>query len=270
MATRELLLLNRSDCRALVERLAAALNQWREEWCTDETAPGVVTLCRTGGRPAFTNWRWRSAVLPDGSFVSAGLSLASSEALTFCLVGKGACRGAARAARVQIESELLQAAIEDLVVLLLKESRPTGTSAAVEWDTSSPSERTFQQRWGFVAARCIVGASKLVLVLHPNVTHGFLVTTSRAAKRRSGASSPIRSVLASRLVAAEVLVGSGELLLRELATLSVGDVITLDHRLQDPVTLRLAGGGDLCTGYLGVCQGRKAVQLTKFNDKQEV
>jgi hypothetical protein len=53
------------------------------------------------------------------------------------------------------------------------------------------------------------------------------------------------------------------LLLGDLASLGIGDIVKLNHRLDQPLQLSMADShAGLCAGWLGQRQGRKALELT--------
>jgi flagellar motor switch/type III secretory pathway protein FliN len=64
---------------------------------------------------------------------------------------------------------------------------------------------------------------------------------------------------------AELLLGRAEIALPDIAALQVGDVIVLDTRIHDPLTLRLQGGAAALHACLGRAGDRRAAQLVSHS-----
>ncbi|SFD93391.1 Type III flagellar switch regulator (C-ring) FliN C-term [Paracidovorax konjaci] len=83
---------------------------------------------------------------------------------------------------------------------------------------------------------------------------------------------PLNHAIASQRLTVHVHLQPVSLTLAQLQSLSVGDVVTLDHCLSDPASLHLVLGArashstvaanqPLCTAWLGQVDGHMAVEL---------
>jgi len=72
---------------------------------------------------------------------------------------------------------------------------------------------------------------------------------------------PVAQTFDHEPVHLEVIIGEGELTIEELGTLATGDVISLDRKLSQEITIRLEGNASVCGGLLGGAHGRMAVQV---------
>lgn len=73
---------------------------------------------------------------------------------------------------------------------------------------------------------------------------------------------PIKA-LSEQPVQLEVVLGTAELELGQLVTLASGDVLRLGTRLDQSVEMRVAGERLSCAGYVGVAEGRLAIELSR-------
>jgi len=69
--------------------------------------------------------------------------------------------------------------------------------------------------------------------------------------------------LARERITLRTVLSGTELNLGQLQSLSIGDVIPLEHRLDAPLKVVSAEGAELCEGWLGQRQGRIAVEMTR-------
>lgn len=73
--------------------------------------------------------------------------------------------------------------------------------------------------------------------------------------------TPRHMLLSKGSTRIELSLGKAELPLSELATIAVGDVLSLDISYKDPLPLRTIDGQALCKAYLGRMGQNKAIQI---------
>jgi flagellar motor switch/type III secretory pathway protein FliN len=70
-----------------------------------------------------------------------------------------------------------------------------------------------------------------------------------------------RAAISEQPVEVQAVLGQVDVSVRELAQLSVGDVVVLDESLSDVASFQVAGGGRVGRISIGRCDGRRAVQF---------
>lgn len=73
---------------------------------------------------------------------------------------------------------------------------------------------------------------------------------------------PLRATIGNGIIRLEVILGEAELSLSELITLTEGDVITLDHFLSQPLTIRTLDGKPAFHAFLGRNSSQKVIQVS--------
>lgn len=119
-------------------------------------------------------------------------------------------------------------------------------------------------------------ASALWLHLPPALAlqQAELSPPAAAARRTRPRVVPMAQAIGARRLRLTVELAPVELLLGELQTLRIGDVLTLPHRLDTPLAVRQQStGGDAavpgpaCHGYLGARDGVRAVELLRTDNE---
>ena len=262
MAVRSFFMINRSDREFLTERVRSAIMRWQQEWCADDTQ-AVEAACHESDPSGFpSNVEWHRGTWDRDMAVS--VALADSEALMPALIGPlhEAKQESAAA------TELHETALRALMTALFNESGTSVGNRPARWDTAAPGSEIWDGNSGFVVLRWRRQNTDVFIVLHPSLTGAYLRKNSMSAARARGDLLPVRNALMSEKVVVEVCAGEAQLMLPELATLTVGDVIALDRRLDEPAVVTLQGGG-FCAGYLGLRGDRKAIQLTSLHHGNE-
>lgn len=258
MPVTDYILLSRSDRERLAERLGVVVAKWQREWCVESSrACHVEVVERVPAVPIV----WDTAVNDKERLVSLGLDAPNGAGFVSMLVG-APCSGAEDG----LAAELKQQALRAMGAVLCVDSALSNSPRPSVWSDEPLPE--IEHTRDVVAVRCVLDQSEFWIVLHPRLTNAYL----QRSRTKSNASSPLASVrnaVASQPAKLEVLVGTAELPLPELATLAVGDVIKLDRRLEEPVLVKLGPGAPLCAGYLGTQGKHKAVQLAPLPDRKE-
>jgi len=93
-------------------------------------------------------------------------------------------------------------------------------------------------------------------------------TQRRWSGRLPQVTASVLGAIAHQPVTLRVELGATELDLGTLQSLRVGDVLTLSHRLDSPLTLRPADAQApvACVGYLGARNGRRAIEVVRPHD----
>jgi flagellar motor switch protein FliM len=91
------------------------------------------------------------------------------------------------------------------------------------------------------------------------------VLTRRERSRRSGAAAPIdrRQCIGAQTAQVRVWLGGASIELGVLQTLAIGDVVRLDARIDQPLSLTVEGQATGQRAFLGCLQGKRAVQLAQ-------
>jgi len=250
-------LLNESERRLLSRKLQDAIRRWHDEWFRDGIASSV-TLAGAADIPR-RDYRWVSGTAERGLTVAVGVSADADWGLGFAFTGLSEVD--ARSLAGDIARELELEALRALVRALLIESARVDAGGPFTWGDPDDGEG-FDSNRGFVAAQYQIagGHAALSVVLYPETTAAYLAALEKPAKP-ARAVVPARRAIESQPVSIEVVVGEAELLLREVGTLAVGDVVRLDRNIAEPLQLVVTGGETLGAGYLGTAGDRKAVQL---------
>lgn len=271
MTPTNFVLLGLRDRRYLAERVAAAIGRWQVQWCVDGGQSLDVALCDRDAVPRPNALRWHQAALPGGFVVAIGMAPNHSDSLVAVLLGN--CQPPAAddvSTRSEIEITLETAALEALLGSVLHDLHVNGTSLDVRRDATAPGDEIFDQHKGYVAVRACFSGLEVFVVLSPAVTAHLLRTRPAVRKGTSNDLATLAGAISDLNVTLETSAGIADLTLSELATLSVGDVIALRQRLEQPVSVKTTDGRILFSGYLGVYQGRRAVQLTILNSNDGV
>ena len=117
-------------------------------------------------------------------------------------------------------------------------------------------------RYGSGAIHVEVGIQQwtISLILSPEIVDHCLSSLT-LARRELGPLITINKAISPTKVNLEVAAGTAELSIGELRSISVGDVIRLKTKLDQPVAVML-GKEKLCSAFLGAYKGKKAVLLT--------
>lgn len=116
-----------------------------------------------------------------------------------------------------------------------------------------------------------VEASGLVTVSYPTETLSALLESMQTSRRddgRRGAADAARSAVESSLsqtrVQLAVRLNDTDIPAGQLAGLQVGDVLRLDHRVDEPAR-GVAGSVDVLSGHIGRRGSRRAIQVSGWN-----
>lgn len=266
MAVSEYRLLNRTDRRAVADALRVVVRRWQDEWWPGDG--GVEIDARAYPDTLVpAAYRWFGAIVHEtGAYV--GIAEGATNAFACALAGHPTI--AAEATGGSTASDLVRASVEALVIGILRGNGRGDDPRGIRWERSGPAPGEGAHTQGWIVARCKLDNTEFVLVLNPAAGRNYLAPALKRRNRQLGDIFPLRTALAQKPVVLRVYAGAAELSLPELGMLSAGDVIRLDRRVAVPLEVDIGAGATLCGAYLGLVDGRKAVQLTVLNETEEV
>jgi len=258
---REFRLRTERELARLGERLASVAGAWSEQWLADAALLEVGPPC---GEPGAWERVWVSRAEPE---CFCGVRAEPGPNLAAALVG-AAPGGLAASARQGVMADVTRRALADLARRLL--AGPGDAAAASEAGSApEPAPR------GLWAAGS--GACEIVFAAHGVSLHCVLSAAAADAwlggaplpRRGEGVLVPLRAAVSDVELQARGVVGSGELPLGALAKLSVGDVIAIDHRVDQPSTLLFPELSLRCEAFLCERDGKSALLLEASGPARE-
>jgi flagellar motor switch/type III secretory pathway protein FliN len=260
MSVREYKLVNRSESALLASRVRQVLQMFAARLAMP--VPDVqCSLCALAATDAakLRHYEWSMAQRGEERLLGIGLDAESStrelarlmlgdaQAVALDVEGLGAVREIGMAMMQEFGSALIAAL-----------DAPRTADTRLHWERgAAPSFGGTGE--ATMIAECTVGERlRLALMLWPTTVLSCLARAE--APRSDGPLEPLRGAIESGTVRLEVLAGEAEMAVGELATLRLGDVIKLNHKLERPLAVRIHEGEAIGTGYLGTRHGRTAVR----------
>jgi len=256
------LLLSDTRRHALAQRIGAALGRWRQSWAGEQTPQCFVDIPEDGIQSSVAGWQ-------DGVCFQAGPAKQPHVALlipTRCLpgiVGVATDRTGAWVRPIDKDSLAAQLELDALRALTLEILGPSGLEPfALECTTTSVADTLHElNALRYVAARIALGGAKSTfgLLLSPALASALMPARKQLSLpehiERRGAAA------AAQRIAIEAVLGSAEVSLQELTSLTVGDVIVLSEKLGAPSQVVIRGGEPVAKAALGCVDGRRAIQV---------
>lgn len=259
MNIREYRLYGASELAAVTHAVGEALAHWREEWLASHSQLGEPSVCREPFRNGGEGPRWLTGQVTGGGSLSigypAGLATLFAELVTGRSLDERPVAGKASPLESALQTEMLHSLGEEIL-------KRTGVSVdtAVDWSDRGVPAQASDEHSGFLTLRVKLGpATAIDFVLSPEIAAGVLGDAAVAPS--SVTVEPRQAALGSESLRLNVTLQDAELRLDELNSLAVGHVIALPHQLDMPARATLGDGEVLCAGHLGVCRGKKAIQL---------
>jgi flagellar motor switch/type III secretory pathway protein FliN len=257
MKSRPFRLYGESDAAKVLDHSRSVVRAWVECWTAQGASAGSLEarLLDVAVAPA-QNWLHLASDIEHQFGLQAEGDWAGG--LPELLYG-AVCGDSRRDQPGVLEKEFLDLLLADLAAQFLKrpasaDSLPQSlTSAAISAEANLPGA-------GFMVVRISVTAvHHLWFLMNSQLVDSIVGAIDRRASRTTTV-SPVQAI-GNRRVTLELAVGGGELTIDELSSLAVGDVIPLDRKLNDEINVCLNSDAPICRGYLGVKQGKVAVQL---------
>ncbi|MBI3900272.1 MAG: FliM/FliN family flagellar motor switch protein [Gammaproteobacteria bacterium] len=248
-------LINESERQLLREQLTRALQQWRRQWL-DDTDEAQISLLTNVAELPVADCRWLTGATSLGLTVAVGTLPNAGTGLGHVLSGLRELGTNAGEIAEALETAVRRALIE---TVLLEAGHTLNDSTS--WRDGVDDKSVLTDSRGYVAASVDIGDGlSWVLLLYPKTTQAL--TSTLKVRQVPAVLTPTRRAIESQTAAIEVTAGDAELTLQEMATLAVGDVIRLDHKLEDPLPVLFGDDGRLVAGHLGTAGEHKAIQLT--------
>ena len=257
MTSRPFRLYGATDSSKVLDHARTTVRAWLERW----TAQGVsentteVRLLNVAVAPA-QNWIHLASDINH----QLGIQLEGDwvRALPRIIYG-GVCGDSQLNQSGSLEKELFDSMLADLATRFVHQSELTdGLSQTLT--TTEISTEVNRPGAGFMMVRVSVTTDHHIwLMMSPQYVEPILEVSDRKVSQ-SVTVSPVLAI-GNRRVTLELAVGTGELTIEELSSLAVGDVIPLDRKLNEEINVCIASDMPFCRGYMGVKQGRVAVQL---------
>jgi hypothetical protein len=260
MEVRPYKLINRSEREILTARLIEGIRRWSVRYAPDDARTDCVLVLPGDDvvqLPEPREWvlatRQAAPVLTIGVPEDwprglAGLVLTERQAVALDPAG------------LQLLRELGAGLLEELGQSLLEAIHPAEGSLA--WRRITAPTFAGTPADGQVVGHCRLGdALDLVVTIWPDIVQRCLAAS---APRRVAAAAvePLSAALQAEKVVLDGIAGEAELVLEELTTLAVGDVIKLNRKITEPLQVCIRGGAVVCAARLGASKGRTALQLT--------
>jgi flagellar motor switch/type III secretory pathway protein FliN len=237
-------LINRSESQRLCDRLSLLAKQWADEWL--HGLSGVPQA--TAGPQALPDSSWTVRQRTAEVAAAVGLSTSAASSLRRCLTG------IAESTDDAVLHEVDDAAVSSLLQLLL------GTGECGNGEVPTP-QAVAAPGSGYVSMKCrFDDGFELDVLLWPKTVEAWLSEAAAKTSQKRVSVSRL-DALDSQTVTIDVVAGEAEIAFEEFRSLCAGVVIKLDRRLDQPLHLRLAGEGVVCSGHLGVNDDRRAVQV---------
>lgn len=238
-------------------RIRAALQQatdaWAQEWVRDADICGCDITIREGHKEAGPVQRWIRALSDTEGSLWLGLSDRLHDAVERGLYGRSQRTAKASA----LVAEVADLALKDLARELLKRHGKGGFGAWIEGDAPPGWFRHKGSGALFASARLLGEELEIVVdpaYVNPQQSRGNWAQVKPLPRLRAVDREPV--VLRTWVGAAQISIGT-------LGTMSVGDVLVLDSRIEDKIAFRPQGSEtDLLHGFVGSCDDKKAVQIS--------
>lgn len=223
---------------ALRAAAARVLDEWRGAWSSDTEAVQVVAL--TGEHEA------PSSVSPDA--VQRAL-----QAALFGGTGPAAAPGAggplSRRLRTQAWDDLRQRAQAWAGIDLMASTNQSPMTPPAAWS----GDVVLHWRWKCLEGLWAMSGACVARLVPPSVVSSPMPTPQ----------VPLGDALSDHVLRVQADLSPVSLRLGDLASLGIGDIVRLNHALDQPLSLSLPGAaGLLCAGWLGQRNGHKALELT--------
>lgn len=218
---------------------------WAADWLNDGPAALTVHAATAPAEPG----PWLSMRSDRG----AGFVARPAGAIEAAIFGE-----VAREQPSALAAEVGDAALADLLRRCL--GATDGTPAGSE----APPPALWRRGAGALCVRRKGRAGTIELLLDAELTQRWLARHPAPASPPA-ALQPLRPAIGSARVRVEASIGEVEIDIATLQSLVVGDVLLLDHRIDRPVQLGVAGQAATRAGHLGCADGRRALQLVAGN-----
>lgn len=256
------------ETNALNTHFGKKMAMWATVWAPDRTAASVscTPAAESGLAQQVAGSAWvRYGIAPDDWMVMR-VSRENLRLLPSVLCGDtDLVKGAAlsNVGDSALAQEMAADAIDELASALL-----TGAMKPLQKrtnDVANPHSDTWTRGSGAIVLNALIGPLKYDFVCSASCARAAL--PNKVQRGTASTLTERHQSIASRKVALKAVAGWVQLDVRTLSDLAVGNVIKLDTRLDDPMSLVVSVEGEptVCAARLGARQGSKAIRLSNVN-----
>jgi len=273
MAVRPYKLINRSEREVLTARLTEGMRRWAARYVPDDALIRCEVALPGEPMPCAERREWMLASRQSAEVLAIGLPEDWPRGLAGLVLMDPAVRQGRQdrqtvvldPAGLQLMRELGAGLLEELGQSVLNAAFAMHSASAEggpTWSRAPAPDLTGRPADGQVLGYCSLGDTlPLVVTLWPETVQRCLAAEAPRSEGQAPI-EPLSRALQAEMVVLEGIAGEAELVLEELTSLAVGDVIKLNRKISEPLQVRVRGGDVVCEARLGVSRGRTALQLT--------
>lgn len=248
--------------RSLSEQFKPIIKGWVEEWLPDETTYSIDKLtplfdyCREVGTVdvySLVSWvddNWCGLLKPvETTLFGATLLSAKEEQI-------------AEFPTSILLHGIAQQALLDLAQRMLSKNQPSYDNVPFFITDNQLPDSAEICGSGAIVIRIKVGTLTLDYIVSPLTVERYIEDLEPPPQEKRKQLVELSSALGNQMVSAKVLLGSAELSLGELATIRIGDVVTLDKCVDQPASMRFGVNTDTCEGFIGIKGGSLAFRIS--------
>lgn len=247
-------LLNNDDCNRIQALIETQLNAWSKIWFSVSPEIGFALDEKFAVSPESRN-DWRILTIDHDNWVAWHFADASWRDYARLLLG-------ASVGPVSVPSPLINDLLRDCMtdlasrILVVTDEDAKPIASTIESLAHLPTGYGS----GAIQGKLCNGLPSLFLAIGGG-TVASLLGPRPSPESNHAALASRESAIGSELVHLDIVLGSTELSLAELANISVGDVIRVQSPYQQPVIARGSDGIPLLKVHLGTRGERKAIQV---------
>jgi flagellar motor switch/type III secretory pathway protein FliN len=254
--------------RSLRQALEPVISGWVSDWLPDETEFCFETL-----RPLFdycqkqqsaeiellVNWvddNWCGVLKPVESGLLGSMLIGTTEETSEEMTASTLLQDVAHQALTELAQRILsgmQASYDSVPFFVTDNPFPKGAEL---------------QGSGAVVIGVRIGKLSFNCIVSPMTVERYLEGLDTPNQESHQKLTPLQAALGNQKLSARVSLGSAVLSLGELATIRVGDVVTLDKQINEPAAMRLGVNGDACEGFIGTKGNALAFRVAQLKEQK--
>lgn len=256
-------LYGRSETDALTQRLLALFYEWKSTWFMSAADAGGISVEISSEPDNFSDFKQPICYFCtiNGHAVEIVAETRVIGELLNRLINTKTNTLSAKLSPVS--SAVVEKCLLSLVRILTSQLAAKVEVTAL-MESSEMSELTLRQGTMFVSIN--IGASPLVVVIPYDLLKQYVDKNDADVKQPVTALSKRKDCKIYECAQLSLLVGSTELDYDTVSNLRVGDVITLDSKIDEPLTVTLSDGSKVCNAFIGKQNDKKVAKI--ILDKQ--
>jgi flagellar motor switch/type III secretory pathway protein FliN len=254
---------------SLMQVLYSVVADWAEDWLPDNTSYSLKKLI-----PLFDFCREKESTEIDHlvSWVDdnwCGLLKPAEKGLFGSILVGMTDKDLRKMASSTLLQDIAKQALTELAQRFLSGNKTAYDNIPIVV-TDNPVPKSAELRGsGTIVIELNIGGLSFYYVVSPMTVERYLGNLKSPEHiSRQKKLTHIQAALANQKINASVSLGSATLSLDELATMRVGDVVTLDKHIDDPASMRLGFNGDVCEGFIGIKGESLAIRLSQIEDQR--